>query len=260
MTRLGGGGVSTRHVESERLSAWISGDLTERETAVVRAHVENCAACANVASELRTQVVATRTLERPEPPATLWSAIEGAMARDDRDGSDGRLTTARRPRSPWSARWPTLLTGAFAGAAAVVALTWSVGHMGHLRALGTPGGGISTSAGTARGGLAADGADPLLAEAERELEDAAGSYERAVARLREILEREQVRWDPAARARVGERVARLDEAVAYSRTVARRDPGDGAGADLLFSAYQRQIDFLAEAVHRGAPAAEDGLR
>lgn len=259
MTRLGGGGASTRHVEPERLSAWISGDLTERETAVVRAHVENCAACAKVAAELRTQVVATRTLERPEPPATLWSAIEGAMARDDRDGSDGRSTTAR-PRSPWSAMWPTLLTGAFAGAAAVVALTWSVGHMGHLRALGTPGGGISTRAGTARGGLAADVADPLLAEAERELEAAAGSYERAVARLREILEREQVRWNPAARARVSERVARLDEAVAYSRTVARRDPGDGAGADLLFSAYQRQIDFLAEAVHRGAPAAEDGLR
>ncbi|MEP6654109.1 MAG: zf-HC2 domain-containing protein [Myxococcales bacterium] len=255
MTWLGGGGAPTRHVEPERLSAWISGELTERETGVVRAHVENCGACANVAAELRAQVVATRTLERPEPPATLWSAIEGAL-----EGTiDGRLTTTLR-RRPWSAMWPTLLTGAFAGAAAVVALTWSVGHMGRLPAISTPGGVSLASGETARGGLATGGDDPLLAEAERELEAAAGSYERAVARLRELLEREQVRWDPAARARVGERMARLDEAVAYSRTVARRDPGDGAGADLLFSAYQRQIDFLAEAVHRGAPAAEDGLR
>jgi hypothetical protein len=29
---------------------------------------------------------------------------------------------------------------------------------------------------------------------------------------------------------------------------------------MLFSAYQRQIDFLAEAVHRGSPAAEEGVR
>ena len=32
--------MPTRHVDPERLSAWISGDLTERETAVVRLHVE----------------------------------------------------------------------------------------------------------------------------------------------------------------------------------------------------------------------------
>jgi hypothetical protein len=29
---------------------------------------------------------------------------------------------------------------------------------------------------------------------------------------------------------------------------------------MLFSAYRRQIDFLAEAVHRGSPGAEEGLR
>ena len=67
-------------------------------------------------------------------------------------------------------------------------------------------------------------------------------------------------WDPETRARVGERLARLDEAVAHSRAVARSDPSDSSGADMLFSAYRRQIDFLAEAVHRGSPAVGEGLR
>jgi len=94
----------------------------------------------------------------------------------------------------------------------------------------------------------------MVAEAERALGDAAASYARAAARLRAILEREQVHWDPEARARVSERLVALDDAVAHSQAVARRDPADGAGAEMLFSAYRKQIDFLAEAVRRGAPA------
>jgi anti-sigma factor RsiW len=50
----------TRHVDDERLSAWISGDLSERDTAVVRAHVESCANCAESVVALRAQVQATR--------------------------------------------------------------------------------------------------------------------------------------------------------------------------------------------------------
>jgi hypothetical protein len=99
------------------------------------------------------------------------------------------------------------------------------------------------------------GTDPLLAEAERELDRAATSYAQAASRLRAILEHEQARWDAASRARVAERLAGLDEAIVHARASAQRDPGDGAGAELLFSAYRRQIDFLAEVVHRGSPGA-----
>ena len=240
----------TRHVDPERLSAWISGDVSDRDTAVVRAHVESCADCMKVAGELRTQVLATRGLDRPEPPPTLWSAIEGALD-----------APARRA---WS--WRATLIGALAGAAAVVVLT---GGLGRLRDAWT---GISSAAGEGQrhgqgpatgpgaGQMLAGDADPLLAEAERELERAAVSYEQAVNRLRKILDYEKTLWDPETRARVDDRLARLDEAVDHSRAVARRDPGDSAGADMLFSAYRRQIDFLAEAVHRGSPASAEGFR
>ena len=240
-------------MDAERLSAWISGELSDRDTAVVRRHVEACADCAEVTVALRAQVVATRTLERPEPPPTLWSAIEGAL--------DAPLVPRR-----WS--WGASLIGALAGASVVVLLG---AGLGRLRGRQTPlvsaqagsqaeaGSGATATASASRQ-VGLPGSDPLLAEAERELEQAALSYERAVGRLRTILDREQLMWDPETRARVGDRLARLDEAVAHSRAVARRDPGDSTGADMLFSAYQRQIDFLAEAVHRGSPAAEEGVR
>ncbi|MBC8133218.1 MAG: hypothetical protein H7X95_09585, partial [Deltaproteobacteria bacterium] len=165
------------------------------------------------------------------------------------------------PARRWS--WPATLTGALAGAAAVVALTTGLAHLrkGEGNGLGNGRGeGTGTALIAADASTRSPNTDPLLVEAERELEQAALSYERAVDRLRKILDREQVLWDPETRARIGDRLARLDEAVAHSRAVARRDPGDSSGADMLFSAYQRQIAFLAEAVHRGSPASGEGLR
>jgi hypothetical protein len=228
----------TRHVDDERLSAWISGDLSERDTAVVRAHVESCADCAESVVALRAQVVATRSLHHPEPPPTLWPAIEGALE--------------SRRRRLWS--WRSSLVGALAGAVGVAVAVWAIGSATQNRQAHQ----VEPGSNSASDRSFID--DPLLAEAERELEHAATAYADAVSRLRKILEHEQVLWDPETRARVSERVARLDEAVAHSRAVARRDPSDSSGADMLFSAYRRQIDFLAEAVHRGSPAAGEGLR
>jgi hypothetical protein len=231
-------GASARHVTAERLSEWLSGDVNDRDAAVVRAHVDACPACAEVAAGLRLQTASLRDLARPEPPPTLWPTIAGALEADEGRG--------------WS--WPSWLLGALAGASVAACVAWLAigradifGH-GHAGPSGAP--------------AASPGADtdPLLAEAEHELDRAATSYAEAAGRLRAILDREQALWAPETRARVAERLARLDEAIAHSRAVVERDPGDRAVAEMLFSAYQRQIDFLAEAVHRGSPGLDEGLR
>lgn len=247
----------SRHVPAEHLSEWMAGDMPERDAAVVRSHVAACGACAAVVAQLRVETDGLRALGRPEPPPTLWSTIEGALEADER----GR----------WS--WPSWLMGAVAGAVTAAIVAWLVvgGRGAGTPLAGGPSAGGSSaqedgdsfgrtgSSGTAARARAV-GTDPLLVEAEHELDRAAASYATAAARLRAILDREQALWDPATRARVAERLARLDDAIVHSRAVAERDPGDGASADMLFSAYRRQIDFLAEAVHRGAPGAEEGLR
>ena len=55
---------------------------------------------------------------------------------------------------------------------------------------------------------------------------------------------------------MAERIGRLDEAIARSRELARRSPGDSAGNEQLFVAYQQKIAFLAAAVHRGGEAGD----
>lgn len=262
------------HVADERLSAWLSGDLSAGAAAAVRAHVAGCQLCQTSAEALRTMVDIAASLPAPDPPLTLWARIETALdepgapvrvpfpaATDDESSSrrDGLLAFSASP-TPRRLVWASC-TGALLGAAAALAIVLGgpdraevAGHTRLAAADGRPGAAAQASAGDDRGV-----ADPLLAEAEAEVNRAAAAYERAIDRLRGLLAREQDAWNPEERARTAERLARLDEAIVHSRAALSRDPGNGDRADVLFSAYRRKIDFLAEAVHRGAPARGEAL-
>jgi len=218
----------------ERLSAAVDGDLPPAEAQAVRAHVDVCPRCAPAMAELRMMVSATQSLDAPEPPPTMWAAIEGGLARHE--------------RRSWLA-WRPFTIGALAGAFAVV-----------LLAAGLPALRARTAAGIAPvpapDVAAAVVHDPLLYEAEAEFAQAAAAYERSIEKLRGLLEREESRWSPEERSRYSERVERLDDAIARSRELARRTPGDSVGNEQLLAAYQQKIAFLSAAVHRGGEAGE----
>jgi hypothetical protein len=228
----------------ERLSAFTDGDLPAGELASVRQHLEACGACARRAEELGALARATRALDVPEPPATLWPAIAGALARED----EGAL--ARESR--WG-RWLSLrpfAVGALAGAAAVAVAITLVSRPTPLVARATP------PAEAARPALeVAASRDPLVAEAEQEFANAAAVYERSIEKLRRLLVREEAGWSPEMRARYDERLAQLDGAIVRFREEARRTPADSAGNEQLFAAYQQKIAFLSETVHRGGGTA-----
>jgi len=215
---------------AETLSAFVDGDLPALEAQSVRAHTAACPACAAVIADLAAMVGAARGFDRPEPPPSLWPAVEGAMARHDR---------------PWWLSLRLFGGGALAGATAVsiVALLFASGRGQPVAVRLAP-----TPAATA---VAAAATDPLLEEAEAEFARAAHAYEQSIEKLRGLLAREEPRWSPEERARCTERLAQLDDAIATSRELARRSPGDTAGNEQLFAAYQQKIAFLAEAVHRG---------
>jgi len=221
---------------TERLSAFVDGELAPAEAAVVRTHAASCAACTAALADLRALVKNARALDVPEPPPTLWPSIEGALDRRERFGW---LTLSN---------WKPFAVGAMAGAVAVVLVVFALPL---LRARPeTP------VASAPPETPSAAPADPLLNEAEAEFAQAAAAYERSIAKLRTLLEREEARWSPQERGRMAERLARLDEAIASSRELARRTPGDSAGNEQLFAAYQQKIAFLAAAVHRGGEAGD----
>jgi hypothetical protein len=182
-------------------------------------------------------VTAARTFERPEPPPTLWAAVEGALARHDRQDRHERQ---RQERPAWlSLR--LFGTGALVGAAAVSVIALGLSSARKPQAAAPVAAPVEALAST----------DPLLNEAEAEFASAAAAYEKSIEKLRGLLAREEPRWSPAERARCAERLAQLDEAIATSRELAHKTPGDSVGNEQLFAAYQQKIAFLAEAVHRG---------
>src|SRR5450432_2714821 len=211
---------------AETLSAFVDGDLPAALAQAVHTHGPGCPHCAAVLAELSAMVSAARGLDRPEPPPTLWPAVAGALERQDR---------------PWWMSLRLFGTGALAGAAAVsiVALglaSWRT-HRGPVFA-------------TTPAAVAVAAADPLLAEAEAEFARAAAS-DGSIDKLRGLLAREEPRWNAEERALYAERLVQLGEAIARSRDLARRNPGDSTGNEQLFAAYQQKIAFLAAAVHRG---------
>lgn len=221
----------------ELLSAYSDGDLSSAERASVRAHLDGCASCARAAAELASMVGAARSLDRPEPPPTLWPTIEGRLA---------RLSAEESRTRRWFPAW-LFGAGALAGAAAALLVIVATRN------------GSSASRPVSSAPVAAAPpatVDPMLREAEAEFSQAAAAYERSIEKLRALLALEQQRWSSADRARYAERLARLDDAIARSREVTRRSPADDAGNEQLFAAYQQKIAFLTAVVHRGGSRGE----
>jgi hypothetical protein len=217
---------------TETLSAFVDGDLSPAESQAMRVHLADCPRCTVSLAELRAMLTAARAFERPEPPPTLWAAVEGAL--DDRQKHD----------RPWWLSLRLFGTGALAGAAAVSVIALGLASWRTHQA-------TAPVAPTSAVALASASSDPLLNEAEAEFASAAAAYEKSIEKLRGLLAREEPRWSPAERARCAERLAQLDEAIASSRDLARKSPADTVGNEQLFAAYQQKIAFLAEAVHRG---------
>ncbi|HXI58563.1 MAG TPA: zf-HC2 domain-containing protein [Polyangia bacterium] len=228
----------------DHLSAYLDGDLGEQLAARVRAHLSECPSCAQAAGEMNALIAAARALDRPEPPPTLWPAIEGALARHE--------------RGPFG--WRVFAFGLAAGAAVALAVVWvgrtqvaAPGGPSLARIEAAPAVLPATATAATTTTTTTGAGDPLLAEAEGEFQRAAAAYERSIDKLRTLLAREQTLWSVDERVRYADRLSRLDEAISRSRETARQRPGDTAGNEILFAAYQKKIEFLAAAVHRGAP-------
>jgi hypothetical protein len=143
------------HRELEQLSAYLDGELPERERAVLEAHLERCGSCARVLASLRATQADLALLEAPvRDPRDSW-ALRAAIAKERK---------LARARTRWS--W-----AAGAAAASLIAVALAVS----LR-----GGGPET-AGTAASFALAHGGSATLNEVAVDYDEA--SAQAALARL-----------------------------------------------------------------------------
>jgi anti-sigma factor RsiW len=135
---------------TEKLSALLDGDLSSREAAGLKAHVDGCEACRRALADLSSlrEALAAERAHPPEPNGDGWAELAAKLG-----------PTGAAPRSRW--RWVWAPTVALAAALAILAVRQRLKPRG-----------ISD--------------DQLIAQAESEFRRADAQYQRAIEKLRVV--------------------------------------------------------------------------
>lgn len=219
---------------SERLSAYLSGDLDPSTAGLVEGHLRECPRCTEALAGLERVVGLARDAAELEPPRDLWPEIASSIASIP-VGSDVEVielptATERRPGRPVLSR-PQL------AAAAVLLVVLSAG--GGWWAASTMA--VPEPPTSALGGFDAvaavdddSGAPPDLAAQLRVLEQ-------LVATASETL-------DPSTVLVIERNLNTIETAIADSREALATDPGNAFLMEHLDRMYRRKLQYLQEAV------------
>jgi len=243
-------GVLDEHVDEEELSGLLDGEVAPARAGELRAHLEGCAACAETYDELARLRAAARDLAPAAPPAGLFERVLAEVAPASLPARGQRAQPVRRRR--WL--MPAAAAVVLSAAAAVVLLMMprrSTDASGLARTLL----GAVVDPGPGPGPGASD--DEIMAAAMDEIARGEEHYTRAIGELKRLVVRERVKWTPAVAASFDQSLREIDQAVARTREMARRAPGDADSQDALVAAYRREVDFLEEMIVRGPLGGQD---
>lgn len=210
---------------TERLSAYIDGELTADQRTSVEQHLETCADCQGVLADLRGIVVRARSLEDRPPEKDLWTGIE---ARLEERPVVVPLET-HRARRRLSFTMPQIAAAAVALIVLSVSATWWA-RSGAER---------GTEGGPPVAVVQPDAATPAqLASLE---------YDTAVADFEELLAIYRDRLDPQTMATVEANLAAIDEAIDEIVEALDADPESTQLYNYLTGARQRKLDVMRQA-------------
>jgi hypothetical protein len=174
------------------------------EAEELRSHVESCESCRRELAALSAMKSQLASLPAPEGE-DRWLALAN------------KLPEKRRPwiGGSWR-RWA--LAPAFA-AAALAAVVWVQRRKGPSD-------------------------DVLLTQAEAEFRGAEAQYQRALAKLDQVVAHAE--WPESRRREFASAKAALEAATAECQKVARAQRADAEAEELLFASYRKQIHFYEE--------------
>ena len=214
----------TCHALDERLDDWVDGALAAAEAREVASHLAGCVPCRERERQLRQLLAHAAALPRGVAPARdLWPGIAARIER----------------RSFWPALWASWRPLALAAAAAVVlglsALLWNGAGPAAVRTVAMP------SASPTQRTVAAAVADPVLAAAARDYEEAANALLEALRRRRALL--------PAGDlARVEANLEVIDRALEEVRQALVKDPASPELNRMLVATHRKKVDVLRRVV------------
>jgi hypothetical protein len=207
------------------LSPFVDGDLAGDERAAVVAHLDGCAVCRGIVSDLERLRAAARLLGPVAPPDHLRRQVAARVRLDAGRPEDPAAVPASTSRAAWP-QWVGL-------AAALVLVTFSVYLVGVLQApQPAP---TEPTPGTGTGSVA------VVAQ---ELKLALEHYDKAIAELQIIAKKDEGTLDPELRLTLQRNLTVIDRAIADSRQALERDPASEPARETLLDALQRKIGVL----------------
>jgi len=209
---------------TDRLSAYLDGDLKGSERALLEAHLERCEDCQETLASLRRVVMRARSLEDRPPAADLWAGVA------ERIGAPAR-TVGLPVRRRFTFSLPQLLAAGVALAVLSASGAWMLHPVVPTVTLVQP----------APSGQGEVTVTPVAAPS------AARSYDAAVQDLEQVLAQGRGRLDTATVRVLEQNLALIDRAIAEARRAVAADSANLYLNSHLAETMRRKVDLLRQA-------------
>ena len=222
-------------LQADVLVDLVDGRLDPAEQRDVERHLEACAECRALVTDLRSIRAAAFMLDRREPPAQIWTTLQSAVAAEP-------LPRARVLQLPRAIRrsfseggWPVWL-----GAAAVLMLATIIGLLPLLN---------RNAASTSQPIAATPAADePTVDSVTAEFEAAEKHYQKAIDDLQTIASKDNGELDPQLAAVLQKNLTVIDQAITESRAALKAQPSSTNAQEGLFDALRSKVALLQQTV------------
>ncbi len=214
-------------LQTDVLVDLVDGRLDPTHQRDVERHLEACAECRALVTDLRTIRAAAFMLDRREPAAATWLKLQSAMAAEPQPA--GRLLWM-----PTRATLPVWL-----GAAAALILATVIGVLPLLN---------RNAASTEDSAAAAAVNEPTVDSVAAEFAKAEEHYQKAIDDLQTIANKDTGELDPQVAAVLQKNLTVIDQAISESRAALQTQPSNTNAQDGLFDALRTKVALLQQTV------------
>ena len=228
-------------LQSDVLVDLVDGRLDSAEQRQIERHLEACAECRALVTDLRSIRASAFMLDRREPPAALWAKLHVAVKAEPLPNADWRSRGLRivglspqSTRSEIRKRVPVWL-----GAAAALILATVIGLLPLLNR-----------------NAASDGEQPAaevqpevtVESVAEEFAKAEEHYQKAIDDLQTIASKDTGELDPQVAAVLQKNLTVIDQAISESRAALKTQPTSTNAQDGLFDALRTKVALLQQTV------------